>query len=238
MKKELLILMMVLLVLPFVSADLTYKPEETADLTVSCFDSENVICSVGSECNITTFLPNMTILLDNVPMTQQIAYFNYTTPSLTSRGQYYNIVNCYDATTSGYTSFTFIVTDIPGTEQGNVAVGILLSLGLVAFLFIYVGFKFADYERTFPIALFFILISIVICVYMMHLGYVYGRDLLVSNLMESTQFTVYFGIMYSLLGIAFIAFILFIIKVIGEIKVRKSMITYGEGYNTKTKTYE
>jgi len=225
--------------LPLATAQLTFTPEEQADIKLSCFDVDSDFCEATTTCNITTFYPNMTILVDNQEMTNNINYFNYTTAVILSeRGEYNNVVKCIDGSDNGYVSFVFTVTSIPATGQGNVAIGILLSMVGLSFLFIYIGFKFSDSEKLFPIALFFILIALIVSIYVIHLGYIYSRDLLNSSMAMGGQYKIYFGLMYSLLGVGFIAMVGLIFKTIAEIRERKSVIRYGEGYNSKTGVYD
>jgi hypothetical protein len=235
--KTLIALVLILMIMPMVSAQLTFEPEKPAELKVSCIDVDKDLCNASTACNITVFYPNMTVFVDDGVMGNQGNYLNYTTPIINTRGQYSAVVNCVSGGTSGYTPFDFLVTSIPGNNQGFVAVGILLSLIALSFLFAYVGFIFSQSDYLFPIALFFILISLVLGVYVMHLGYLYNRDLLVSTMTSGTQFKVYLGIAYGLLGMAFIALTMLIVKTLKEFRERKSIQKYGPNYNTKTGMY-
>jgi len=228
-----------LVLLPFCSAQLTFQPEEDAELKLACFDIDDNLCSSTVSCNITVFYPNMSVLVDNKRMTNQLTFHNYTIPSIQTRGEYNAVVSCEKGgSTYGYSSFNFIVTGMPMTNQGTVAASILLSLIGLAFLFGFIGFKFTESDKTFPIALFFILITLILSVYVIHLGYIYGRDILISDLSTGSQWAVYIGILYSMVGMAFIALLGLVIKTIKEIRVRQSVIRYGEGYDTKTKMYK
>lgn len=240
MKKtiSLILIFGVLLILPLINSQLTFEPNEPAEIKLSCFDIDSGFCDATTTCNITVFSPNMTAIVDDQPMTNNINYFNYTTPTLFERGEYNAIVSCNKSGTHGYTSFAFVVTSIPATGQGIVAVGILLSLVGLSFLFIFIGFKFSESEKLFPIALFFILVSLILVVYTLHLGYVYNRDILVSSMTTSGQSRIYIGIMYGLIGMAFLGLLFLIVKTLKELRVRKSLIDHGEGYNPNTKRFE
>ena len=217
------LMLLLIEILPYLaSAQLTFIPNEPADIKVSCFDVNDNFCAASTVCNITIISPNATVISDNEEMTNQGNYFNYTTPILTERGEYNCVVSCEKSGVYGYTSFTFIVTGIPATSQGNVAVGILLSLE----------------DQTFPIALFFILVALIISVYVIYLGFIYSRDILVSSLATSGQQAIFIGILFGLTGIVFIALLFLIIKALKEIKIRKSIQRYGSDYNLKTKMYK
>jgi len=233
-----LLILPILLALPLCSAELTFTPNEPAEIKISCFDVDESFCGAAASCNLTVFAPNMSILIDDGIMTNEINYFNYTTPSLDTRGEYNAVISCEVGGVYGHQDFNFIVTAIPATSQGNVAIGILASLIALSFLFVYIGFKFSDSEQLFPIALFFILLSLIVVVYTLHLGYIYNRDILISASTTGSQFKIYFGIMYGLIGIAFIALLSLIIKTLKEFKVRKSVQQHGEGFNTNKNIYE
>ena len=238
MKFKLLLMMcMIFSMVALTSAQLTFEPEAPANIKVSCFDGDSAFCTAGATCNITIFSPNMTIFVDNQAMTNSLQYFNYTTPALNDRGEYNAIVQCEETGTNGYTSFTFLSTDIPMENQGIVAVGLMFSILAIAFLFLIIGFKMAQSDTYFPIALFFILIAIVLGVYTINLGYYFSRDMLISETTTGGQFTIYIGLFWGLLGMSFIALLFMIIKTVKEIKERKSAVNYGEYYNPKTKQY-
>ena len=236
--KIFIFLVLLLIVTPLVQSQLTFNPNEPAELKVSCFDLDYNFCDATTKCNITIYYPNMSVLTDNEEMTNNINYFNYTTPSLNERGEYNAIVACEDSGSYGYTSFSFISTSIPAVSQGNVAIGILISLVGMAFLFIFIGFKLSNSDNLFPIALFFILISLVLVVYILQLGYLYNRDILISSMTTTMQFKIYLGIMYGLIGLTFISLLFLIIKTLKEFKLRKSVKDHGEGWDPKLGVYK
>lgn len=222
----------------FIGADLTFVPEEVGDIKVSCMDTDSSFCSSTSTCNLTVFYPNMTIFISGVNMTNNVNYFNYTTVSLDQRGEYRGVVSCTDGTNNGYSPIVFTVTDYPEQDQSNVTIVIMISLVAVGFLFLLMGFQFAKSSTLYPVALFLILVTFVDIVYILHLGYVYNRDVLISSVGTSAQWVLYYGIIYSLVGISFIMLLFLAIKTVKEIKERKSLVDYGEGYNPKTKEYD
>lgn len=237
MKPILICMIVSIFLISLVSAQLTFAPEDQANIKISCFDGSSAFCSATSSCNLTVFYPNMSVFVDNGVMTNSVQYFNYTTNNLTVRGEYNAIVQCADTGTNGYTSFTFLATDIPQENQGVVAIGILFSIIALSFFFLILGFKLSQSDTYYPIALFFILISIVLGVYVMILGYQYNRDLLISRMTTEGHFNIYFGVVYSMIGISFMALLFLVIKTVKEIRERKSAINYGEYYNPKTNQY-
>ena len=237
--KKLILMCMIFGMIALASAQLTFEPEAPANIKVSCFDGDSAFCSATAECNITVFYPNMSLFVDNGEMTNSVQYFNYTTQSnLSVRGEYNAVVQCEDANTNGYSSFTFLATDMPMENQGIVAIGIMFSILAIAFMFLIIGFKLSQSDTYFPIALFFILIAIVLGVYVINLGYLYNRDMLISEMTSSGQLTIYIGIFWGLLAVTMIALLFLIIKTIREIKARKSAVNYGEFYDNKTNQYQ
>ena len=231
----LLIMCMILSMVAFASAILTFEPEEPADVKLSCFSGDSSFCSATAVCNITIFAPNMSLFVNNSQMENNIQYYNTT--SLTERGEYNVVVQCIDGVTNGYTSFTFLATDIPQENQGIVAVGILFSIIALAFLFLMLGFKLSQSDTYFPIALFFILISLLLGVYCINLGYQYNRDMLISDMTTSGHFNIYIGVIYGLIAVSIIALLFLTIKTIKEFRERKSMVDNGEYYNPQTQQY-
>jgi len=239
MEKKLLLLVLGILLVPTIFASLSYPPDAIADIKVSCFDIQNDLCADSVNCNITAVYPNGTLFIDEQEMSYNANYFNYTTPSeLKTKGEYNAVVSCESGTTYGYITFSFYVTNYPvisgSSNQGLVAIGILASSLFISIIFMTMGFKFSNK----PIAVFFILMSCIFIVIAVQQGYTYSSDILVSESASGFQFTLYIGLFYGLLAMAFLGLVILIVKTIGEFKERKSLIDYGEGYNTKTGQYE
>ena len=114
MKKKnyiILILAMILLVLPMVSAsDFNLKQNETSDLKLGCTDGSGVFCTAVTNCTLTLLDPNMNAIIDTQDMTRQSSYYNYTIDSsnLTSSGEYNGIMVCVG--TAYYNEFTLGVS--------------------------------------------------------------------------------------------------------------------------------
>ena len=91
-------------------------------------------------------------------------------------------------------------------------------------MFSYFGFKFSESEKLFPVALFFMVISLIVSVYAMQLGYIYSRDMLWTLGIEGMQFTMLYGLMWGFIAITFLCLMWMIFKTLGELKERKSII--------------
>lgn len=219
-----------------------FRQNTLIDLKVPCYAENYSLCTSTTTCNITIFLPvNNSALVNNQQMTWNDAYFNYTLLKNKTLilGEYSSSVNCFGAY-YGFSTFNFKITPDgtePTTAQGWVSIGILLSIILLTFFFGFLAFKFSEYYKLYPFAIFFLLVAILSSVYVLYLGYIYGRDYLYSTTAKPQE-AMFIGVMYGLVGIMFIALIFFILKALAEIRERKSIMKYGEGYNPKTKSYE
>ena len=227
-----------LFLVPTIFASLSFPPDNPADVKVSCFDSQKDLCSSSVNCNITILYPNGSTLVAEQPMSFNANYFNYTTETLVVKGEYNSIVACDSGATNGYKSFAFYVTNYPviqgSSNQGIVAIGILASILLISVIFMGVGFKFSGQ----PISLFFILMSFIFILITVMMGYNYASDILVSDSASGFQFMLYRVLFWGLFAVALITLTFLTMKTIGEIRERKSLIDYGEGYNSRTGNYE
>lgn len=201
------------------------------------------ICSNCTYNNISSVLyPNSTNALGGeVAMTKNGIEYTYQFCNTSDLGQY--IVNGHGDIDGVDTvwAYDFYITPSGfsfSESQGISSFALLISIILISGLFMFVSYKFLDTNKTFPIGLFFLVISLLLSVYALHLGYIYTRDIIYPISAEGVQFKVYFGVMWGLIAVIFIAMIFLILKVLKEIRERKSLIRYGEGWNPKTKQYE
>jgi FtsH-binding integral membrane protein len=68
-------------------------------------------------------------------------------------------------------------------------------------------------------------------------GFVLSRDYLFTSL-SSVYEKIFVGSLIGISGMSIIAMLFLLVSAIKELKIRKSMQKYGEGYNRKTKQYE
>jgi len=244
MKNKYLLITLSLISLIFLieiaSAQFVYQQGEIIDLKIPCFMNDTY-CDANVYCNITILKPNTETLVDNKLMTRQSSYYNYTLTSANDTGIYQGTMVCKSATLNGKSSFDFKITpsgeDLT-TAQGGLAIGLLLSIVGLAFFFGLIAMKLIDYDNLFPIALFFMILAIIISVYALYLGVVYARDYIISSATSGPQNKIFISILYGFTGISLIGMVFFTLKVLGEIKERKTQKRYGAGYNTRTKTYD
>jgi len=242
MNKKYILMFAILLVLPLILAQ-TYQQHKDIDLKIP-FEVNGSVASSSATCNISINYPNGTYLKENASMTnRENGDFNITLNAsrINPSGKYEWRVFCCDGTkcAAGYGNFEVNPTGNEITSgQGFTSIGLIIAIILLSGLFAFFGFKLAETGRLFPIALFFMLISLILGVYTIHLGYIYTRDILYPISTEGSQFKIYIGIIWGLLAVGFIALLFFILTTLKEFKIKKSLLKYGEGWNPKTKSYE
>lgn len=224
--KNIIYLISFILLISLVSAA-TYEQSKELDLKVPCINN-NTFCSGSATCNLTILYPNSTALVFGVAMTNAGTYHNYTLDGnqTTVLGEYSTTVVCTDGSEGGYSTFIYKINPT-GHEitqaQGFSSMGLILGVILIAAMFSFFGFKFSESEKLFPIALFFMVISLIVSVYAMQLGYIYSRDMLWTLGIAGMQFTMLYSLMWGFLGITFIALMWMIFKTLGELRARKSL---------------
>jgi len=214
-----------------------YKQNLPADLKTICInDNTDNYCSVITDCNVTVFNSNGTLLATNAEMDNHGTYYNYTLSSgmTSATGEYSGSLYCKDGNYTQVLDFTFNVNPV-GQEitdsQGFASIGMIIGMILLAAIFGFFGFKFSESEKLFPIALFFMLGAMVLGVYVIQMSYIFSRDILYPLTMDGMQFKIYLGFMWGLLAMGFIALTGLIVKTLQEFKARKSLHNESDGYD-------
>ncbi|MBA7490703.1 hypothetical protein ES702_01244 [subsurface metagenome] len=233
----LLIVGFVLLTLPQLSAtsDIIYKQNTDVDVVIPCFFGGN-ICSDTTTCNISIQYKNGTYMVDFQSLTNLgDGDFKYSLNEnqTANFGKHPSKMVCWQGDYNGTSVFTISFTPTGeeiDTGQGITSVGIIIAMILLSGIFGFFGFRFSDSDKLFPIAIFFLITSIIIGLFAMQLAYISSRDILFPLSTEGMQFKILLGIMWGLLGMAFIALLILIIKVLNEFRKRKSMVDNSDGY--------
>jgi len=217
-----------------------YKQNTAADIKIACFDSNNNYCTNGVTCSLTIFNPDSSTLISNQQMTYNPTFFSYNlnTSQTNDLGTYTGTVLC-SSTNNVNSEIEYQVTpngQISSVAQSGLSIGILLSIALTMFFFAFLAFKLMDYEKTFSIAIFFFVLSIILSLFGLYLGLVYSRDYLSSTTAEP-QSALFIGVLYGLMGLMFIGLLWLILAVIKEFKIRKSERDHGENWDHSTKSY-
>lgn len=132
--KYLYLTLLLLLIIPLVSAqEGVYPRNKQLDLKVQCLNNGSY-CSSTAVCNITVTYPNNSLLVNNRPMSNQVAYHNYTLlPQYTlTTGTYDANVICNDGAVKPNVQFSYDITPSGATNLlGFYFLVIILSLGLI-----------------------------------------------------------------------------------------------------------
>lgn len=125
--------LILLLILPLVSAQLYFKQSTDFDLKRPCF-KDGAYCSGLATCLITITDPDGNLVIDNQQMTNQISYHNISIlGNYTSKlGEYPCVMTCTDVNVSGSDTFFFTITG-NGKEPPS---GIVIVLFTILFLVI------------------------------------------------------------------------------------------------------
>jgi len=232
--KKLLIWIMAILLISSAYA-LNFEKSTEVDLKIPC-ENDGKPCSSSATCNITIKYPNSSFLIEYKEMTNQNnGDFNITLNENQTNvlGEYAYSVYCSDGGYHGAYHSNYMITPTGqeiNTGQGITTIGLILAMILLSFVFAFFGHKFSESERLFPIALFFMLISLILGVYVIQLGYIFSRDILFPLSISSMQFHIWLGVMYSLIFIAIIGFVFFTAKALKLLKIRKKEKEENSGY--------
>ncbi len=240
-----MILATILVVLPMVNAQ--EEPRFIAQQSVildfkdQCFNN-GTFCSSVSLCNATIYNPNTTVLVNNQPMTNQVSFHNFTLTAVETRalGSYQATVICKDGSVEGADTFFFEITPtgrVFSQAQGLTSFAILGAVLALAFLFMILGFKLGNNQKTLPLALFFVVFALLLGVYSLQLGFVYSNDIIQYESLTPVQSGVYIAILFSLIGIAIISTALMMIAFLRDFFTQRSLKSFGADFDPISRTY-
>ena len=135
MNKLTLIVLAILILSPFLvesTPSYVFEKDEAIDLKASCFNDNDQICGDGTDCYLTVFRPDSSILLDNVTMSNNGAYYNYTvnTTQNSNNGEHSAVIYC-SGDSDSYGTFTYDITPNGGnpTEADSILyIGLFIVL--------------------------------------------------------------------------------------------------------------
>ena len=235
MKRLSLCIIIGLFLITLVSAENigTYQQGDCIELVQTCANCSYVRISGVS-------YPNSSQALSLTTMTKTGTYYNHTFCNTNDTGTYK--VNGFgdDLGVDQEWAYYFDITpsgNMATTSQGIISIVVIISVLFVMLFFGFLGFKLMDYEKLYGVALFFILLSLLLSVFSMYLGFTYSRDFMFSASTEP-YLKLFTTTIYALVGMSFLGLLIIIINTLKELKERKSLQDYGPGYNSKTKTYD
>lgn len=115
----------------FVTADVTsideyYKPNTPINYKYGC-ELNGSVCPASTQCNMTVEYPNSSIFLNNVNLTNNNYYFNYTF-STPEYGHYNGFIYCYDNGDSSVQHIHFVIGD-SNSHLLSIILGFILIVG-------------------------------------------------------------------------------------------------------------
>lgn len=119
-------IIIVLMLLPLVSASLVYKQGGLVDVRVPCINN-GTACSASATCNITVLYSNGTVLDSNKAMTNSGVYHNYSLSYTWILGTYAATTTCDDSGSYGYDVFEFEITE-NGKENPEGIIVVVFSI--------------------------------------------------------------------------------------------------------------
>jgi hypothetical protein len=235
MKKLLLVLFFGIFFISLASADLgTFKQGECISLYQFCDDCTYV--------NLTTVqYPNGTIETINEAMTKSDVDYNYTFCSTNDLGNYYYVVKGDTGGSTATERLSFSITSTGksfNSGQSLSSLGILFGSLFVAFLFLYLGFKISVNPKMIPIAFVFIVISLLLIIYSLFLGWTIGSDIIEHEAFSSTSETIFVAVLWLMVAVAIISFIFFFFSFIKELGTERKLAKFGDGFNPLTDSYD
>lgn len=87
----------------------TFSTSQVANVTARCRFSNGSDCTFQTDCRITSYYPNQSILVDNAFMTNYAPIYSYNFGLLSQLGAYNSIIYCYNHV-NGTASFNFDIT--------------------------------------------------------------------------------------------------------------------------------
>jgi hypothetical protein len=223
--------------LSFISAT-EYKPHtKNTDLQFS------ITSNNATACNVTGYdSPNGYVDFAQ-EMTKNFQTFNstYYSTNFTVNGVYCFNIECSDSSTVETGSVCREVTQtgqVFSQAQGFTALGILMGALGLAFLLMLVGIRLGENDKYYPIAFMFMVLSIILGVYSLNLGYAFTNDILQYESLTSVAQVIYTSFLWLMVSIVIITMALMLIAFIKELGKMGKTKKFGEGFNPITNSYD
>lgn len=212
MNKNIFFLIVIgILLIGIVSAQ-TYKQDSVIDLKVSTNETD---------CQITIEAPNTTTLIFNQSMTSNPGFVNYTFNQTSNLGTYLYFLNCNGSSYDGNFEITPSGNDAPTNGEGMIFLGSLITMILVAGVFLFISVNVKEHEGT---KFAFISLGVITCIIIVLYSSValsetfWGFDRIISG---------YSTFLWVFLFVIFIIFIfvliMLIVKALDSMKIKKGL---------------
>lgn len=233
--ETILFLAVILLIVPIVSAYDTHEKDTPFEVVIT---SNN-----ASGCNVSYIqYPDGTKIIYEKEMTKQGNTFNATfnSKNYSSVGVVCHGIVCLDAANNvetGSVCKEVTSTGLDLGESGITASIILLGILALAFMFMIIGFKLSDNPKLIPLSFFFVILSIILGIYSLHLGWSFSSDIIQYDSLSSTAEVMYVTILWLVIGVGVIFSALMLIAFISELGKMAKTRKFGEDFDPLTNTY-
>ncbi len=222
------------------SEDFTFKLNQAANFTMPC-TLDGFPCSDLGTCNLTIRFLNNSYKINNQLM-DNLGNGDFSSEvNFSDLEQLSYKVFCLESGQNDTAIGNILITPTGRTfdeGQGTTALGIMFGALAVSFLFLIIGFNLEKNPSTIALGFFFVIFSIILAVYSLHLGYVYSNDILQYESLVPVSSTIYSVILFSLGGLAVISSSLMLISFIVELGKMNKSKKFGAGFNPITNTYD
>ena len=199
------------------------------------------ICYEATYINISSIsYPNSTISITNVGMTEYSpGAFNFTFNNASYLGRY-NVEGVSDGCEGEFATYFTITPNgrTFGDAEGLAALGVLVGVLAMTFFFSFLGFKMGSNEKLLPISFMFIILSLILAVYSLYLGWVYSSEIVVFENLSNIAETIFLTFLWLVIGIAVLSMALMLIAFIKELGTIKRNKDFGDGFNPITGSYD
>jgi len=201
----------------------------------------NQVCSDATYINISSItFPNSTKAVTDVKMTEYAnGAFNFTFHYTDDLGRY-DVVGISDGCEGEFATYFTITPNgrTFGDAEGLAALGILLGALTLTFFFAFLGFKMSSNHKLIPLSFMFIMLSLVLAIYSLYLGWMYSYEIVVFENLSNVAETVFLAFLWLLIGIAILSMALMLIAFIKELSTINKSKNFGEGFNSMTDSYD
>ena len=174
--KELFIIGILLLVLPFITSQLTFERNQDITLALPC-SFNGTFCDDTAVCLISIQYPNGSLQLDNITMDNS----GNGMPSIdvndsTILGEHTIFYACTQEGISDSATLPLFITEtghIQETPQAIGSLGFLIVVLSVTVLLGILGFKLSETENLWVLGIFFLFLMLLFLVFDIYLGYEY-----------------------------------------------------------------
>lgn len=264
MKKG-LILLGLLFLIPFISAQppLTVNIDFEQGLVI--IDSQQTYLKQNEDFTMQFYVYNRTngIVMDNSSINCSIflsdnhgnllfhSYTEYSSEgyweetlngTYFSRVGFYNYgIQCQDTDMGGSTIGVFYVTPtgrIFSTSDMIGALSVLFGALLTSSLFMWLGFKLGESDKTLPFGFLLVSVSIILVLYSLFLGYVFSQNIIGFEAMSSLSSTIFTLILWIIVGMFVLFIAMMLIAFIRELGRMNQTKKFGSDFSPISNTYE